>query len=170
MKRLAQYIAISTVGVVVMIGSPSYASGGGTGGGGASGGGGAATGGGTATKGGLKDVVAAPVVPCVSLPSVTAPVGYYSVWAALWNTYTVRSCASGPESVTVRVTDTNVATGTVDYDVSMPTTLTAGQNQNMVLDNDFAPFSTTYAVTVTVIDSSGAVLSSASVAATTPPA
>ena len=119
-------------------------------------------------KGGICDTVPAPVAaPCATLTSVTAPVGYYSVWAAVWNDFTLQSCSTGTESVTVEVTETNQATGSVDYSVVMPTTLGAGQNLSYVLDNDFAPFSTTYLIGYVVRDSSGAVLASASTTATT---
>ncbi|MFA5883601.1 MAG: hypothetical protein WDA60_07110 [Acidimicrobiia bacterium] len=122
-------------------------------------------------KGGVCDTVPAPVAaPCVTLTSVSAPVGYYSIWAAVWNDFTLQSCSTGSESVTVEVTETNVATGSVDYSVVMPTTLAASQNLSYVLDNDFAPFSTTYLVSYVVRDSSGTVLASASTTATTPAA
>ena len=49
-------------------------------------------------------------------------------------------------------------------------TLVPGQNFGMVLDNDFASFSTTYDVSYTVKDATiGAVLSSSATVATTPP-
>ena len=122
-------------------------------------------------KGGVCDTVPTPVAaPCVTLTSVSAPVGYYSIWAAVWNDFTLQSCSTGSESVTVEVTETNVATGSVDYSVVMPTTLVPSQNLSYVLDNDFAPFSTTYRVDYVVRDSSGAVLASASTTATTPAA
>jgi uncharacterized repeat protein (TIGR01451 family) len=120
-------------------------------------------------KGGVCDTVPAPVgVPCAILTSVTAPVGYYSVWAAIWNTFTLQSCSTGNESLTIQVTETNVATGSVDYNAVVALALTPSQNFGMVLDNDFAPFNITYAIAYTVRDSSGTVLSTASATATTP--
>ena len=73
--------------------------------------------------------------------------------------------------VNVRTTNTNVATGTIDYDVTMSHTLTDNQNvSSMVLDNDFAPFDTTYYVDMTATDaSSGAILDSRRLTITTPP-
>jgi hypothetical protein len=136
-----------------------------TGGGGGGGGGGGINSGGVNSGSGTD----APVVPCAALSNVSAPVGYYSTWAAVWNNYAVRSCATGSESVNVSVTNTNVATGQVDYSVTVPYTLTAGQNASSVLDNDFAPFSTDYDVKVQVTDNSGNVLATQSLAATTPP-
>ena len=122
-------------------------------------------------KGGICDTVPTPVpAACASLTSVTAPVGYYSIWAAIWNDFTLQSCSTGPESLTVQVTETDVQTGAVIYDVVMPTALAAGQNLGYVLDNDFAPFSTTVAIAYTVRDTSGNVLATASTTATTLPA
>jgi len=155
---------VAVAGLALTTAAPAFASGG-TGSGG---GGGTSTGG--TNKGGVKDVTPLPVVPCATLPSVTAPVGYYSVWAAVWNTVTVKSCSSSTEAVNLEVSETNVATGLVDYDMIIPMSLTAGQNIGMVLDNDFAPFDTTYTVTATVTDSSGSVLATQSLQATTPSA
>jgi uncharacterized repeat protein (TIGR01451 family) len=121
-------------------------------------------------KNGINDVVPAAPVPCAGLGGVAAPTGYYSVWAAIWNTFTVRSCSTSSESLNVEVTETNIATGLVDYDVIVPMSLLSGQNISMVLDNDFAPFNTTYTVAMTVTDSTtGTVLATSSIGATTPP-
>jgi uncharacterized repeat protein (TIGR01451 family) len=125
--------------------------------------------GGGINKNGVNDVPGTTTVACASLLSVSAPVGYYSVWAAVWNTFTVRSCANGSESLNVRVTETNASTGLVDYDITVPLTLGGGANSSMVLDNDFAPFNTTYNIAFTVSDLSGNSLATASVTATTPP-
>jgi uncharacterized repeat protein (TIGR01451 family) len=129
----------------------------------------APAGGGGVNKGGVNDTTPAPATPCATLAAVSAPVGYYSVWAAIWNTFTIRSCSSSTQTVNVRVTETNVATGSIDYDLTMPLSLLGGQNSSMVLDNDFAPFDTTYRVDMTATDASGNVLSTGSVLATTPP-
>jgi uncharacterized repeat protein (TIGR01451 family) len=121
-------------------------------------------------KGGVCDTVPPPVAAaCAVLTSVTAPVGYYSVWAAVWNDFTIQSCSTTMETVTVQVTERNVATGNVEYDITYPVTLQPGQNLGMVLDNDFAPFNTTYDISYTVRDSGGTVLGTAATQATTPP-
>jgi hypothetical protein len=99
---------------------------------------------------------------------LSAPVGYYLTYAAIWNTFTVRSCSTSTETVNVEVTETNQTTGAVDYDVIWAMSLLSAQNSSMVLDNDFAPFNTTYAVGFTVTDTSGNVLATASVVTTTP--
>jgi len=127
------------------------------------------TSGGGVNKGGVNDTAPTVVAPCATLSGLAAPVGYYSIWAAIWNTLTVKSCSTATETVNVEVTETNVATGLVDYDVIVPITLASAQNSSMVLDNDFAPFSTTYTVAMNVTDSTGAVLATGTVSATTPP-
>lgn len=129
----------------------------------------ATTGGGGANKGGVNDVAPTLAAPCAALGGLAAPVGYYSVWAAIWNTLTVRSCSASTESLTIDVTETNQATALADYHVVVPVTLLAGQNSSMVLDNDFAPFNTSYVVTMSVFDASGNLLTTGSVTATTPP-
>ena len=106
---------------------------------------------------------------CATLTNVSAPVGYYLSWAAVWNTWTIQSCSTNSEIVNVQVTETNVATGSVDYNAGWSTTLVSGQNLGMVLDNDFAPFSTSYDVSFTVTDQSGTVLATAAASAVTPP-
>jgi uncharacterized repeat protein (TIGR01451 family) len=124
----------------------------------------------TSNKNGVNDLAPVVATPCAGLGGLAAPTGYYSIWAAIWNTLTVRSCSTSTETVSVEVTETNVATGLVDYDVIVPMTLIAGQNVSMVLDNDFAPFNTTYTVAMTVSDpTTGTLLATGSVSATTPP-
>ena len=157
---------VAAAGLALTTAAPAFASGG-AGSGGGGGGGGTVTGGAT-NKGGVKDVAPVAVAPCATLPNVTAPVGYYSVWAAVWNTVTVKSCSAATETVNLEVTETNVATGSVDYDMVIPMSLTASQNVGMVLDNDFAPFDTTYSVTAKVSDTSGNVLATQSLVTTTP--
>jgi hypothetical protein len=169
--------------------SGKLAGGGATGGGGggsttttvsgAGSGGGGGGGGGGQNRSGVNDTtVPAPppppppapaTTPCATLTSVTAPVGYYLTYAALWNDYTVRSCADGLEDISVHVTNTDRSDGSVDYDVTVPYSLLAGQNASGVLDNDFAPFNTDYDVKIEALDQSGNVLDSSSTVATTPP-
>ena len=129
----------------------------------------AATGGGV-NKGGVNDTGnTLSAGPCATIGNLTAPVGYYSVYAAIWNTFSVKSCSANTESVNVEITETNQATGLVDFDYVYPLSLVSTQNLSTVIDNDFAPFNTTYTVTVTASDLSGAVLGTASVVTTTPP-
>lgn len=200
MRKLVNTIAVAVcVGALAApataLASGKLAGGGATGGGGGgsttttttSGGGGTTSGGGGGTSGGgggqvrgATDPTApapAPAPPppppgpaCATFASTSAPVGYYLTWAALWNDYTVRSCSTGTQDVSVTVTNTNVATGNVDYTITVPYTIAAGQNISGVLDNDFAPFSTDYAVKMELRDEAGNLLDSSSLAVTTPPA
>ena len=119
-------------------------------------------------KNGVNDTAPLAAVPCATLAGVSAPVGYYLTWAAIWNTFSVKSCSAATEIVNVEVTETDPS-GFVAYDVVYATTLTAGQNLSQVLDNDFAAYSTTYNVAFTVTDTSGNQLAASSVVATTPP-
>jgi hypothetical protein len=146
--------------------STTTAGGGGGGGGGSAGGGG---GGGGGSRGTINDVVPPPATPCATLTSVSAPVGYYLTFAAVWNDFTVRSCATGPETVYVEAIETDATTGQIAYDVTVAYSLGAAQNASGIVDNDFAPFNTTYNVTYRVTDTSGNLLDSQSAAATTPP-
>jgi hypothetical protein len=132
-------------------------------GGGSSGGGG---GGGGARGGGLNDPAG---IPCATLSGVSAPVGYFSTYAAIWHDYTVRSCSTGPETITVRAVDTDATTGVEAYNLFLAYTLTPGQSVSGALDNDFAPFTTAYAVRIEVGDNNGGVLAAQSTTATTPP-
>ena len=171
MFRLARIAVLSLV-VALAVAPAALARGGGsTSGGGGTGGGGTGGGGGT-NSGGVNDTgTSTPAPSCATLPSATAPVGYYSTWAAVWNTFTVRSCSTRNETVNVRITNGNQLTGAIDYDVTGAYVLSPGQNLSSVYDNDFAPFSTPYDVSFVATDAStGAVLATATTTATTPPA
>lgn len=194
MQRLLTTMAVG----VLMLGaaSPALASGGKAngggatsagGGGGASGGGGGggggnpSGGGGGANSGGVNDTAPPPAPapaptpaptgpPCATFQSATAPVGYYSIYAAVWNDYTLRDCSPQAEDVDVEVIDSDCTTGRVDYDVTYLNPLSAGQNLSMVIDNDFAPFDTTYCVTYIARDlATGVELDRSTLTATTPP-
>lgn len=130
----------------------------------------ASTGGGV-NKGGINDpTTTLTQAPCAVLANLSAPVGYYLTWAAIWNTFSLKSCSANVQTVNVEVTETNQATGLVDYDIVYPLSVLSGQNLQMVLDNDYAPFSTTYTIGFTATDStSGNLLATGSVVATTPP-
>lgn len=171
MQKLIRRTAVAT-SVAALAFAPAAMAQGGSGGGATGGGGGGtvstAGGGGGVNKGGVKDTGSTPAPACATLTSVGAPVGYYSIYAALWNDYTVKSCSTSNESVTVTITDTNVATGQADFSYAAPVTLTPGQNTSGVVDNDFAPFSTDYDVTIEVRDAQGAILDSKSLLASTP--
>ncbi|MFM2078609.1 MAG: hypothetical protein RJA49_2499 [Actinomycetota bacterium] len=120
-------------------------------------------------KGGVCDSVPTAIAaPCAVLTSVSAPVGYYSTFAAVWNTFTVQSCSTSLETITVDVVETDIADGSVDYTSTYAVSLNPSQNLGIVLDNDFAPFDTTYDVSYTVKDGQGNVLGTSTVRVTTP--
>jgi hypothetical protein len=125
---------------------------------------------GSVCKGGACDSVpSVQAAPCAALTAVSAPVGYYLTYAAIWNTFTLQSCSSGSETVSIQVQELNQLTGVVDYDVTWYVTLSPSQNYSMVLDNDFAPNDTPYTISYTVRDASGNQLDLSSLVATTPP-
>src|SRR4051794_675675 len=169
MQKMIRGAVVAASVLALTVASPAMArqgltSGGGSGGGG---GGGSLSSGGV-NSGGVKDGTDPAVVPCATLSNVSAPVGYYSTFAAIWNDYTVRSCATGTTTVNVTVTNTNVATGQVDYSATIPYTIGAGSNVGAVVDNDFAPFDTAYNVRIEARDNGGNLLDSSSLSATTP--
>jgi hypothetical protein len=150
---------------------------GGGGGGGTGGGGGGGGGTQTQNRGGTDPAqttttpapAPAPQQPgCATFTSTSAPVGYYLTFAALWHDYQVKSCNTLGENVSVRVTDVNRATGASDYTVTVPYGLAAGGGVTGVLDNDFAPFSTTYDIKMEILDQGGNVLDTSQLSATTP--
>lgn len=185
MKKLFTGAAVTGSALAMALSPAAMASGGKLLGGGATGGGGGGTttttttttatggggggGGGGTNSGGVKDTTGttAPTTSCASLTNVSAPTGYYGP-TAVWNDFSLKNCSSASENLSVRVTNTNQITGSVDYDVTIPYTLASGQGTNAVLDNDFAPYSTTYDVKITVTDASGNALAAASTVATTP--
>jgi hypothetical protein len=126
---------------------------------------------GGACKAGVCDTGAtATAAPCATFASVTSPVGYYITNAAIWNTYTVKSCSSGPQTVNVQVQELNTLTGGIDFNYTSSMVLGPAQNLGSVVDNDFAAYSTHYTITYTISDSSGNVLDTATSVADTPAA
>jgi hypothetical protein len=188
MKRMVTLAGTAASLAMLALAPASIASGGrpagsAAGGGGApvvapTGGGGGGGGGGGASSGGIKDVAPVPVPPpppvvlappCATFTSATAPVGYYLSWAAVWNDFTIRSCSASPQTYSVHVTESDVATGLVGYDTTAAYSVGASQQVSGILDNDFAPFDTTYTISMTVSDSSGNVLDSRTLGAVTLP-
>ncbi len=151
------------------------AAGGGSAGGGSAGGGG---GGGAARGTGVDPTPPPPpppppppapaAVPCGALTAASATVGHYLAGAAVWNNFTIWNCAAGTESVNVEAIETDAISGQVAYDVTTSYGMGIGQSIQGVLDNDFAPFATTYTVTYNLTDASGNLLDTKSTSATTP--
>jgi hypothetical protein len=161
-------------------GGGGAAAGGGSAAGGGGGGGGGGVNSGGVNGGGANDAPAPVVAPapgpgpstpaCATFQSATAPVGYYMVWAAVWNDFTIRDCAGRAEDVDVETIDAECTTGRVDYDTTVPYALQSNQNVAGVLDNDFGPFDTTYCITYIATDvQTGAQLDRSTLTATTPP-
>ena len=190
MHDVRKWAGLGATIIALMSAAPALASGGRASGGGATGGGGggSATGGGGGggggansggvNGGGANDPAAtptpapapapAPQPGCATFTSSSAPVGYYLVYAALWHDYQIKSCNPLSETVSVRATDVNRATGATDYSVTVPYGLTGNGGATGVLDNDFAPFTTTYDIKLELIDQLGNVLDTSLLTATTP--
>ena len=96
---------------------------------------------------------------CATITGFSNSTGYYSVWAAIWTQFSWSSTCS--TSVTMSMTYLNGNTGAIDFARSS-STMTNG-----TIDEDWAAFSTPYTVTMTLTDSSGAVLASQSALVTT---
>ena len=108
-----------------------------------------------------------PAAPCAQISSYKVTTGKYQSWAAIWANYTVKNCGID-ESQTVTVDMINYATGNVDYSRSLPTWLGVSKTVSQLWDNDFAPWSTTYQVRITVTETAtGAVLATQSIDAGT---
>lgn len=147
--RLAIGIGSALLGSLVLA-PGAFASGGLDSGG--SGGGGGGGGGGTTTT---------PVTPptsCASITGFSNSTGYYSVWAAIWTSYSFKSSCSTQVTMTMTYFDNN--TGVQDF--ARSATVASG-----TIDEDWASFSTPYTVTMTLTDASGNVLTSTSALVTT---
>ena len=120
--------------------------------------GGVNTGGGTGGGGG--STTPAPTsTSCAQITSYSNSNGYYSVWAAIWTSFSyTNSCGY---AVTMTMTYLNGNTGLVDFQRSSSVML------NGTIDEDWAAFSTPYTVTMTLSDPSGNILDSRSAIVTT---
>jgi hypothetical protein len=109
---------------------------------------------------------------CATLSGTSAPTGLFQgTFAAIWNTFTVKNCTGVAQTLFVEVTDTNLATGAVEWDQLLPFNLTQNQSQGWVSDFDNALYGTSYKVTFTVRDNfNSSVLGTWSTTVTTPPA
>ncbi len=153
-RRLLAAAAIASVCAVS--GGAAFASGGVNSGGVNSGGGG--TGG---SGGGGTPTTVVPSGTCAQITSFSNSTGYYSVWAAIWTPFSISSSCTSPANWTM--TYTNGTTGLVDFARSS----TTAYMPSGTIDEDWAAFSTAYTVTLTVTDSSGALLDSRTAIVTT---
>lgn len=143
MRDLKLGLAVFTSAVALTAG-PAWAQGGAGGGGG----------GGSVT----------PATPCASITSFGNSTGYYSVFAAIWTSFSVQNPCGG--AVSWQMTYTNDNTGNVDFWRSGSFT---GSGTGATIDEDWAAFSTPYTVTLTVSDNQGRLLDSHTALVTTKP-
>lgn len=103
--------------------------------------------------------------PASACPQITGfgnSTGYYSIWAAIWTSYSIQNPCGG--AANWQMTYTNNATGAVDF---WRTGSFTGSGTGGTVDEDWAAFSTAYTVTFTVTDGQGHVLDSRTALVTT---
>ncbi|MEA2370585.1 MAG: hypothetical protein QOH12_979 [Solirubrobacteraceae bacterium] len=142
MLTLKQGALAASVAAMLALAPTALASGGVNAGGVNSGGGGGGGGGTTTTS------PSPPTTPpsCATIASFSNSTGYYSVWAAIWTPFSISDSCGYPVSWTM--TYTNGSTGAVDF---VRTGSTAYQTSGTI-DEDWAAFSVSYTVTLTVTD------------------
>lgn len=99
---------------------------------------------------------------CGAITNFSNSNGYYSVWAAIWTSFTISNNGCAPMNWSMTYTNGN--TGAVDFYRSSSTSYMSSGT----IDEDWAAFSTPYTVTLTVTDpNTGAVIASQSAVVTT---
>ena len=153
MMNLRRATVVTSVAAALALAPTALASGGVNSGGVNSGCGGSGGGGGT---------TATTSSSCVQISSFGNSTGYYSVWAAIWTSFSISNSCPGP--LNWQMTYTNGNTGVVDFSRGSSTAYMSSGT----IDEDWAAFSTPYTVALTVTDpSTGAVLASQSAVVTT---
>ncbi len=148
-RRFATVVVGAVLALVAF--APAALASGGVNSGGVNSGGGGGGGGGTTTP--------PPTTACATIKSFSNSTGYYSVYAAIWTSFSISSTCTANWQMTY----TNGTTGAVDFARGSSTAYqTSG-----TIDEDWAAFSTTYTVSLTITDASGAVLDSRSALVTT---
>jgi hypothetical protein len=114
------------------------------------------------------------VAPCAIVSNLNASGGYSpgsTTVGAIWVSYTVQNCG-GRDWFDIALTETNQATGNIDWRWDTSPVVSSKSSTGIgLLDNDYAPTSTTYLTAVTVKDhSTGETLASKSVLVSTPAA
>jgi len=156
-KQVSSVICALILTLTLCLGTVGHASAQGVNAGGAGGGGSAGGGGGTGGGGG------GGAVSCVNLTQLSNTVGYYSSYAAIWTKQSFTETCGG---VTWTLDYRNVATGSIEHSTGG----LSRSSYNGTIDDDFAPFSTSYNLTLTITDSRGVVQLVQNTAATTPAA
>jgi len=151
-KKLS--VAVAGAAVALAAFAPAAMASGGLDSGGSGGGGGGGGGGTTVTT------TAPAPTSCATITGFSNTTGYYSVFAAIWTKFSFSSTCS--TQVTMRMTYLNGNTGNVDFSASTP--INTG-----TIDEDWGAFNTPYTVTISLTDSSGAVLASQTAVITTKP-
>jgi|SRR5947209_6078858 len=154
MIRFRRVAVVASVAASLALAPSAIASGGGLNSGGVNAGG-LTSGGGGGGGGGT-------TAPAACISSFSNSTGYYSVWAAIWTSWSV-STSSCPGATGWQMTYLNNNTGTVDF---VRSGLLSGATGGTV-DEDWAAFSTPYTVTLQVTDSAGNVMASTSALVTT---
>jgi hypothetical protein len=111
---------------------------------------------------------------CATITNMNASGGYSpgsTTVGAIWSGYTVQNCG-GADWFDMSMTETNQATGIVDWSYNTSSTVASRNTTGVgLVDNDYAPTATTYTVTVKVRrHSTGEELASRSLVASTPAA
>jgi hypothetical protein len=114
------------------------------------------------------------VASCATITNINASGGYApgsTTVGAIWSGFTVQNCG-GNDWFDMSMTETNQATGTVDWRWDTSSAVASRNTTGVgLVDNDYAPTSTTYTVTVSVKrHSTGEELASRSLVASTPAA
>lgn len=149
-RRQAVAVALMATAMTA-VGGAAYASGGVSGGGGTGSGGGGSAGGGSATS----------IASCATIGSLSSTTGYFESWAAIWTPFSITNKCATP--VNWQMTYVNNTTGVLEFEEDGSTSTAASGT----VDEDWAAFSTTYTVTMTVTDATGAVLATRTSLATT---
>jgi len=114
------------------------------------------------------------LAPCASIISMNASGGYApgsNTVGAIWAGYKVSNCG-GASQLDMELVESNQATGLVAWRNPYSPVVAGGATGGVgLVDNDYAPLSTTYQVVVNVRDhATGELLDTASMVTSTPPA
>lgn len=116
---------------------------------------------GSGGSGGGGTVTAPAPTSCATITGFSNSTGYYSIYAAIWTSFSISSTCASPANW--QMTYTNGTTGVVDFSRGS----TTAYMPSGTVDEDWAAFSTAYTVALTVTDSNGVVLASQSAVVTT---
>jgi hypothetical protein len=104
---------------------------------------------------------------CAPISSYSVTTGYYKQWAATWASFSVPACEA-LSTVSWDIQYHNDDTGQIDFERSLSVVVPSA-GYSYTLDDDFGPFNTTYTVTLTLSDASGAQTTRSATITTKPP-